>query len=125
MQFFNNLKLRTRLILIVLFPLVGFLYFSLDSLLEKNAVAVEMEKLEALAGLSVKLGNLAHELQKERGMTAGFLGSKGVKFTSELPAQRNETDKKLVEVRLALAGLDAGEFGASMKNMIHEACKKR
>ena len=123
MRFFSNLKLRTRLILIVLFPLLGFLYFSIDSLLEKNTVSVEMEKLESLAELSVKIGNLAHEFQKERGMTAGFLGSKGVKFASEVPAQRKETDKKIAELKQQLGGLEVNRFGAPMKNLISDAMK--
>jgi len=40
------------------------MYFSIDSLLEKNATAAEMKKLESLAELSVKIGSLVHELQK-------------------------------------------------------------
>ena len=123
MQLFSNIKLKTRLILIVLLPLAGFMYFSIDGLLEKNAVAVEMEKLESLAELSVKIGNLVHELQKERGMTAGFLGSKGVKFAGELPAQRTEADKKLAELKLMLGGQDVSVFGASMENLIHDALR--
>jgi methyl-accepting chemotaxis protein len=111
------------LILIVLIPLLGFLYFSIDTLLEKNAVSVEMEKLESLAELSVKIGSLAHEFQKERGMTAGFLGSKGVKFASELPAQRKEADKKFAELKQKLNGMEVSQFGASMKNLIFDAMK--
>lgn len=120
-MFFSNLKLRTRLIMIVLLPLVGFIYFSIDSIQEKNSVTVEMEKLEVLAEVSVKIGNLAHELQKERGMTAGFLNSKGVKFASELPVQRNETDKKNEELKQKINGLDLGQFGVSMKATISDA----
>lgn len=123
MQPFGNIKLRTRLVLIVLLPLAGFMYFSLDSLVEKNAASVEMEKLEALAGLSVKIGNVVHELQKERGMTAGFLGSKGARFASELPAQRKEADKNLVELKAMLGSLDVNTFGASIKNMTHDALR--
>jgi len=123
MQLFSNIKLRTRLILIVLLPLAGFMYFSIDSLVEKDAVTVEMEKLETLAELSVKIGNLAHELQKERGMTAGFLGSNGVKFAGELTSQRHEADKKLGELKQKLNGLDVNRFGASIKNLIHDASR--
>ena len=123
MQLFNNLKLRTRLILIVLLPLAGFIYFSIESVVDKNAVTVEMSKLEDLAEVSVKIGNLAHELQKERGMTAGFLNSKGVKFASELPIQRNEADKKNEDLKKMLNGLDLSQFGTAMKNTISDATK--
>ncbi|HLP97878.1 MAG TPA: nitrate- and nitrite sensing domain-containing protein, partial [Sideroxyarcus sp.] len=74
-----------------------------------------MSRLESLIGLSVKIGNLVHELQKERGMTAGFLGSQGVKFANELPVQRKETDNKFVELKQALAGSDTRQLGALAK----------
>jgi methyl-accepting chemotaxis protein len=38
---------------------------------------------------------LVHELQKERGLSAGFIGSKGEKFRDELQRQRKDTDLKL------------------------------
>lgn len=38
-----------------------------------------LKALDNEAELSTKIGALVHETQKERGMTAGFLGSKGEK----------------------------------------------
>jgi methyl-accepting chemotaxis protein len=40
---------------------------------------------------------LVHELQKERGMTAGFLGSKGTQFANKLQSQRRATDQKRIK----------------------------
>jgi len=45
--------------------------------------------------LSVKLSNVLHELQKERGASAGFLSSKGSKFSDTLLNQKKLTDEKL------------------------------
>jgi methyl-accepting chemotaxis protein len=123
MTSFRTLKMRTRLILIVALPLAGFMYFAIVSTLEKIAVAREMDRLESLVTLSVKIGALIHELQKERGMSAGFLNSKGASFASELPAQRNETDKRNVELKDALAGFDAGRFGSALENSLDDALK--
>ncbi len=53
------------------------------------------EKTKQNVKLSVALSNLVHETQKERGATAGFIGSKGKKFITKLPAQRLLTNKKL------------------------------
>lgn len=53
--------------------------------------------------ISTKASNLIHELQKERGLSAGFLSSKGAKFSSELKAQRNSTDSALNELNNALS----------------------
>jgi len=106
--------------LIALVPLLGLLYLSISSSLEKAAVNQEMSKLESLVTLSIKIGSLAHELQKERGMTAGFLGSQGIKFASELPVQRGETDKKASELTLASSGFNSNQLDPALKNSLGE-----
>ncbi len=59
----------------------------------------KIDKLETLVTLSTKISLLVHETQKERGASAGFIGSKGVKFTQKLPAQREETNRRLKEYK--------------------------
>ena len=51
------------------------------------------KKTKQSVKLAVSISNLVHETQKERGATAGYVGSKGKKFTKRLPAQRLLTDK--------------------------------
>ncbi len=75
-------------------PLIGALYFSLSTVADRYQLAKEMTSLETLSNFSVRISTLVHETQKERGMTAGFLGSKGTKFVTELPAQRTLIDVK-------------------------------
>jgi methyl-accepting chemotaxis protein len=78
-----------------------------------------MSQAEAALGVVREAAQLAHELQRERGMSAGFLGSGGSKFRDALPAQRKVVDTLLVrfhqdpallaltEVQQALTGLTA------------------
>lgn len=51
------------------------------------------------ADLIKATNSLVHELQKERGQSAGFLGSKGEKFKESLPSQRQLTDQRLQELK--------------------------
>ncbi len=94
MDFLNNLKIKNKLILMLIFPIVGLLYFAVSSIVDKNNVSNEIADLEQLSELAVKISATVHETQKERGATGVFMGSKGTKFTTELPAQRNDTDKR-------------------------------
>jgi methyl-accepting chemotaxis protein len=48
-----------------------------------------------LLSLADNASSLVHELQKERGMSAGFIGSKGTKFRPELAVQRSIVDEKV------------------------------
>ncbi|MEO2083566.1 MAG: nitrate- and nitrite sensing domain-containing protein, partial [Desulfurobacteriaceae bacterium] len=52
--------------------------------------------------LSTRISAVVHELQKERGRTAGFLGSGGETFSKELKEQRRETDRKIAELESIL-----------------------
>lgn len=88
----KNLKIGPKLLLILLLPLLGLLVFAARDIADKNSSLQKMHKTKALTALAVSTSGLIHELQKERGMTAGFIASKGEKFKGELAKQREETD---------------------------------
>ena len=116
-----NLKTRTKLILMATIPTLALLYFSVSGTLEKASLATEMVKLESLVDVSVKIGALAHELQKERGMSAAFIGSKDAKFAAELPAQRAETDKKIESLHATLKNFDPSLYSNGLKGILDTA----
>ncbi|MBF0145706.1 MAG: methyl-accepting chemotaxis protein [Magnetococcales bacterium] len=121
MSFLGNPRLKTRFVLMLLFPLAGLLAFGLLGLANKQNILSKMNDMEQLSGLAVRLGALVHEAQKERGMTAGFLGSKGEKFKSELPKQREETTKRSDLVRVYLQSIDARSLGSNFSSVLNEA----
>jgi len=90
----SNIKIKNKLLLMLVFPIAGLLYFSIHGIAGRLDVAREMASVEGLSQLAVRISALVHETQKERGMTAGFLGSKGVQFAVELPQQRQLTDSR-------------------------------
>jgi methyl-accepting chemotaxis protein len=93
MNLINNLVFKQKLILLVLIPLLATLYFSLTHLNGLTSKQEQLEDVKELITLTVANNALVHELQKERGATAVYIGSKGGKFSNELKAQRNLTDK--------------------------------
>ena len=116
-----NSKLRSKLILMAAIPTLALLYFSGSGVFEKLSIFKEMVKLESLVDVSVKIGALAHEMQKERGMSASFIGSKGAKFVDELPAQRALTDKAAETLQATLADFDAGSYSDGLKAQVNTA----
>ncbi|MFD2233393.1 methyl-accepting chemotaxis protein [Phaeospirillum tilakii] len=52
---------------------------------------------------AVAVNALVHEMQKERGASALFLGSKGQQFAAEMADRRRECDARLAALRAALA----------------------
>lgn len=70
-------NVKNKILLIMGLPLLIVVILSLNLYLEKSKVVNELNKLKKLSILSEKISNYVHETQKERGRTAGFLGSKG------------------------------------------------
>ena len=91
---FTNLSFRKKIFSLLALPMLGFLWLSINSVLDSIAIKNEMSTIAPLTELSVVYSELVHELQKERGMTAGFLGSKGTKVADKLQNQRKNTDQK-------------------------------
>lgn len=85
-------------------------YFAVSSTYQKIAEYRELSSVTALTVLSTRFGDLAHELQKERGMSAGYLGSKGAKFAQELPEQRKVSDARIEKLKTALQGFDGSRY---------------
>jgi len=89
---FRNVKLTIPISILIL--IVFWLTFNLLSKeFEQNS---ELNKLQKGILLTVKISKVIHEIQKERGMSAGFLVSHGVNFKSALLEQRKVTDKKIL-----------------------------
>ncbi|TRP62957.1 chemotaxis protein, partial [Salmonella enterica subsp. enterica serovar Panama] len=55
-----------------------------------------------LTTLARSAGDVVHQLQSERGMSAGFIGARGQKFRDDLAAQRQLTDKVLATFKRLL-----------------------
>ena len=121
MKFINNLKLKSKLFLIAAVPLMGLLFFSGLQISVNTTIYKEADTLTQLTKLIVESSNLVHELQKERGMTAGFLSSKGTKFTSKLIAQREDVDSKVKTLQKFISTLNVLTFGKGTNQTINKA----
>ncbi|KTA82859.1 methyl-accepting chemotaxis protein [Aeromonas salmonicida] len=105
----NKLGLAHKMLLVVCLPLLALLFFSGRYVYERYQVEQEMGQAQAALYVVREAAQLAHELQKERGMSAGFLGSGGNKFRDALPAQRKLVDTLLVRFHEDPALLALGE----------------
>jgi len=72
------------------------------------------KKTQKLIEVSIKMSALLHELQKERGASAGFLSSNGTKFGDILPKQQKDTDVKIQELKTYCTTCD-GEYSSLIK----------
>ncbi len=119
-QFLNNLGVRSKLVLLVSIPLTLMVllgtYFGYKSYQEKQ----EYVKTQVIMVLSSKISLLLHETQKERGMSAGYLGSKGEKFKEKLQGQRELTNTRLEELKTAYRSSDKSNFKEGILNIFDD-----
>lgn len=121
----KNLRIRTLILLLVLLPLTGFAVIAGYTVVQKARLAMAMEQLRDLTDLAPTISSLVHELQKERGVSAGFIGSGGDgSFQQRLATQRRSTDSALQDYETAISELDASPYGPELARhlMIVESC---
>ncbi len=98
----KSMGVQGQLAVLLGIPLLGVLLMGgvlVRDAMQRLAAAGELREQVAVATAA---GALVHELQKERGMSAGHLGSGGRRFGPELAAQRRLGDQALVGLRAAL-----------------------
>ncbi|MEO0915894.1 MAG: nitrate- and nitrite sensing domain-containing protein [Pseudomonadota bacterium] len=97
------LSLSVSRILLVL-SASGFVTTMIFALPQVNEMWQQREKLQTDAELTVlaaTIGLLTHELQAERGASAGFISSGGTGFADRLAAQRAKSDDVIAALREA------------------------
>jgi methyl-accepting chemotaxis protein len=117
----NRFALTTRLVLLLILPLLGVLAFGVRGAAEKKNVAQEYARLERSNTVLVQIGQVVHELQRERGRSAVYVGRRGAKFAVELPLQQQATDGAIAALHARLKGFDAAAFGADLQSGLQRA----
>ncbi|MEM8666052.1 MAG: methyl-accepting chemotaxis protein [Planctomycetota bacterium] len=100
------MSVKTRILSFVFIAVGAIGFAGATKTWQSFRISHEMETVAELCEFSVKISNLVHETQKERGMTAGFLGSKGASFSDELLVQQRVTDARIAELEAFLTGFD-------------------
>jgi len=110
-------KMKTKLLIpmfiitIILTYLGGMLFFSYYS---KSA---SLDKLDKKIILSSKISDTLHSLQKERGLSCGYVVNKNEKFKKELIVQRKQTDKNIEKMKSFLDKISDKKFKKDMEKL--------
>jgi methyl-accepting chemotaxis protein len=115
------MKIRHRLFAAILIPTLGLILALTVLLGEKWATLRVMTQLEDKALLVTQLNNLVHEYQRERGASAVFLGSRGTQLTTELPQQRERTDRQYHAFEQVSASSSAAPDGSAIRAKLGDA----
>ncbi|KPC27845.1 Methyl-accepting chemotaxis protein [Pseudomonas syringae pv. cilantro] len=88
-----------KLLLILMFPLLGFLAFAGIFVADKSETLTDNGRAVTATSAARKLSDVVTTLQRERGASGVFLGSGGKSMQDKLKTLRQETDKAISEMR--------------------------
>ncbi len=117
----NNLSIKSKMALIITIPaLIIFILLSLN--IYKNYSQVQkLTKIQEVAIFATKISALVHNTQKERGASAGFIGSKGEKFSNKLLLIRQNTDALKANMLTFYKTMDFSFYPQEMQDRLRDA----
>nr|WP_066723690.1 MULTISPECIES: nitrate- and nitrite sensing domain-containing protein [unclassified Bradyrhizobium] len=110
----SDLKITSKLAIVAAVPIVTIIALFTVNTVTSWLRAGEAREIAAIAHQMPDFGHAVHQLQKERGASALFIGAKGQSFAAELTSQRQQTDTALAAFDNAFRSLDAVERASPM-----------
>ena len=121
-MFFSNFPIAFRIGLAVALPTVGLAVFMTLFVGGQMQVAARMERVEQISAFSREISELIHELQRERGNSAGFVGAGGQgAFVNRLREQRLRTDRALQDYQESALTVRGAGFGEALTDYLDRA----
>ena len=118
---FGKMSIKNKIFILMAIPIISMILLAAKIFIEDLKNLEQYKKLEVGVYLSTKISALVHETQKERGATAGFIGSKGAKFKEILPKQRVLTDKKIKELKQFLKDNDIKIISSDLNTALQKS----
>ena len=123
-QFLKTMSIKNKIRLISIFPLIFIVILSFYININTYQKVSQLEDMKELAILNTKISLLLHETQKERGVSASFIGSNGLKFKETLEAQRKLTDEIFKEFSKTLENIDKTTYPQNSEILITNVLKE-
>lgn len=120
MRSLYNLSIRAKILLIISPLLAGVFYLILIRTIDSLNLSQSMSRLEKGVSLSTDISYLVHEIQKERGNSAGYLANQSEGFRSQLDDQRKLTDEQYENFKSALLNPDLSDIADANESALQE-----
>ncbi len=119
-NFIQNISIRFKISLMVLIPALVVIALTIFLIRENVSSIAQSGGLRSMLNISTSMSLVVHELQKERGNSAGFIGSKGTQFRDELAEQRVLTDEKIKDLNVLISQIDLSSFSSDYVRDLNE-----
>ncbi len=122
LEYLNRLKLRTRILALVAMPLAIALVFAVSAAMTAKTSADKLGELDSLANYAPYISATVHALQKERGLSAGFIATQGnAEKALSLKTQRLDSNKAITRLKAEDKKFDRAVYGDNFTNNLSQA----
>ncbi|MCC3859655.1 nitrate- and nitrite sensing domain-containing protein [Emcibacteraceae bacterium Y4] len=119
-DFLNRFTIGSRINSLMGVLLISLVAFAAAMLMQLSTTKTEMEDLSTLAEFTPYVGSVIHELQKERGASAGYIGSSGAsQFATNLNTQKGSTDTVIQGFKAAAANFPVERFDENLSILLN------
>ncbi|WP_460215900.1 methyl-accepting chemotaxis protein [Geovibrio sp. ADMFC3] len=95
----KNFSIKTKVLSALLIPFIMLTFYTVSNVVRDSGLLRKAVSLQKFVDFSVSVNALVHELQKERGLSAGYMSGGETLFKDNLEIQFESTDKALLQVR--------------------------
>ena len=110
-----------KIILLGIIPSLAVVFFLYVILAEKISVKTSANNIGELSQYIINASRLVHNLQKERGASAVYIGSGGKEMRSELQNIRRDTDETLAALQNFVKSFDTKQYGSGFDSKVNSA----
>ena len=124
LKILRRMSIKNKVKMLSFFPLVFIISMSLYIDIGLYNKESELVNVKEIINLNEKISLLLHETQKERGSSAGFIGSSGLKFKDTLISQRELTNKNIEEFKKIISQIPVESYPENGKTIMDKALKE-
>ena len=110
-----------KIILLGIIPSIAVIFFLYIVLAEKISVKASANRVGELSQYIINASRLVHNLQKERGTSAVYVGSGGKEMKNELQNIKRDTDSTLASLQSFMKSFNAKEYGSEYSSKVESA----
>tara|TARA_Y100001960_G_scaffold324806_1_gene405963 strand:- start:85 stop:1941 length:1857 start_codon:yes stop_codon:yes gene_type:complete len=117
-----KLMLKEKILSLLILPFSALFLFSLFFIYSEYQNLKSAQTLKTLTQFAPEVTSLVHELQKERGLSAVYLGSNGAtKAKNKLLEQRKDTSKEYSDFTHALGSFPLADYNLDLQDSIYSS----
>jgi HAMP domain-containing protein len=120
----RNMQIRSKLIAVLVIPLVGLTVLAAIGIGASVARGVQADRVNDQAVFAVSLSELVHELQRERDLSAGWVGSGRDAGYGAVVSQRVAVNQALQTFRNDVENLDPDTEGSAFRRRVDSALRR-